>query len=200
MPTGSLSDWEKQALGILHKDYNTFAPGLTNLIMHESSGNPNAINLTDSNAKAGHPSKGIMQTIDSTFAAYALPGHTDIWNPVDNIIAGFRYAEKNYGDAMIEAGGRKDSKGNYLGYANGAWNLSSDQIAKVHQGEMIIPERIAGAVRSALTQGGISGGGGNTVRIEATFMNTGPQEGSRFLKMVKDAMEGNQVMAQVTGS
>lgn len=42
--------------------------GILNLISHESGGNPNAINLWDSNALAGHPSQGLMQTIPGTFA------------------------------------------------------------------------------------------------------------------------------------
>jgi hypothetical protein len=58
----------------------------------------NQVFLTgNSNAQAGHPSKGLMQTIDSTFNAHSLPGHTDIYNPVDNIIAGVRYALGRYG-------------------------------------------------------------------------------------------------------
>jgi SLT domain-containing protein len=67
------------------------------IIKHESGGNPGAINLTDSNAAAGDPSKGLMQTISTTFNAYALPGHRSIYNPVDNIIAGVRYAIARYG-------------------------------------------------------------------------------------------------------
>jgi len=118
MPAGDLAGWEAAALGILGKDYGTFAPGLTSLIMNESGGNPNAINLTDSNAVAGHPSKGLMQTIDGTFAAYALPGYGNIYAPVDNILAGFRYAEANYGDQMIIGGGRH-SGGSYVGYDEG---------------------------------------------------------------------------------
>ena len=51
----------------------------------------------NSNAAAGTPSAGIMQTIAPTFNAYALPGHGDIYNPVDNIIAGVRYALARYG-------------------------------------------------------------------------------------------------------
>jgi SLT domain-containing protein len=38
-----------------------------------------------------------MQTIDSTFNAYMAPGHGDVWNPVDNIVAGVRYAIARYG-------------------------------------------------------------------------------------------------------
>ena len=49
------------------------------IIMHESSGNPNAANYSDSNAARGTPSKGLMQVIDPTFQSYSLAGHADIW-------------------------------------------------------------------------------------------------------------------------
>jgi hypothetical protein len=45
----------------------------------------------------GTPSKGLMQCIDPTFQAHKLPGHGDIYNPVDNIIAGVRYTFDRYG-------------------------------------------------------------------------------------------------------
>ena len=70
---------------------------LSIIIAHESGGDPGAVNTWDSNAAAGTPSIGLMQTIGPTFQAYALPGHTDIHNPVDNIIAGTRYALARYG-------------------------------------------------------------------------------------------------------
>jgi Transglycosylase SLT domain len=98
-------------------------PGLMNadqmvgLIQHESSGNPHAINLWDSNATAGHPSKGLMQTIDSTFSEHHLPGHDDIWNPVDNILAGTRYAIDRYGSISDVPGVRAvQGGGSYVGY------------------------------------------------------------------------------------
>jgi hypothetical protein len=67
------------------------------IIQKESGGNPNAVNNWDSNAAKGTPSKGLMQCIDSTFNAHKLPGHNDIFNPVDNIIAGVRYTYDRYG-------------------------------------------------------------------------------------------------------
>jgi soluble lytic murein transglycosylase-like protein len=67
------------------------------VIQKESGGNPNAVNNWDSNAAKGTPSKGLMQCIDPTFNAYTLPGHNDIFNPVDNIIAGVRYTYDRYG-------------------------------------------------------------------------------------------------------
>ncbi len=51
----------------------------------------------NSNAAKGTPSKGLMQCIDPTFEAHKLPGHDDIYNPVDNIIAGVRYTFDRYG-------------------------------------------------------------------------------------------------------
>jgi hypothetical protein len=93
------------------------AEGVLLMIEHESSGNPDAVNDWDSNARAGHPSKGLMQCIDPTFQAHALPGHGDIYNPVDNIIAGTRYALSRYGSIDNVPGVKAVSQGRpYVGY------------------------------------------------------------------------------------
>lgn len=94
-----------------------------------SGGNPNAINNWDSNAQAGHPSKGIMQTIDSTFQAYMLPGHGNIWNPIDNILASIRYQLARYGTIVGHAG-----------YKIGSRYIPEDMIAMLHEGEAVIPK------------------------------------------------------------
>lgn len=75
------------------------------IIEHESSGNPKIVNTWDSNWQAGHPSIGLMQVIAPTFATYKLPGHEDIKNPVDNIIAGVRYALGNYQGSLSNVPG-----------------------------------------------------------------------------------------------
>lgn len=91
----------------------------------ESGGNPNAINNWDSNAKAGMPSQGLMQTIPSTFAAYAGPfAGRPITDPLANIYAGLNYALHRYGSlsALNRAGGYAEGgivpslydKGGYL--------------------------------------------------------------------------------------
>jgi len=91
--------------------------GVLLIIEHESSGNPNAINNWDSNAKAGDPSRGLMQVIGTTFNAYKLSGHDDIYSPVDNIIAGVRYAISRYGSIQNVPGVKSvDSGGKYVGY------------------------------------------------------------------------------------
>ncbi|QOV97602.1 tape measure protein [Rhodococcus pyridinivorans] len=78
----------------------------------ESGGDPRAINLWDSNAAKGTPSKGLMQVIDPTFAAHRDPAFVnDIWDPRANIAASMRYAQSRYGNLLAaynRAGGYDD--------------------------------------------------------------------------------------------
>jgi len=113
--------WINQAFQVLEADgvpaSELNEAGVLLIIEHESSGNPNAINNWDSNAKAGDPSRGLMQVIGTTFNAYKLPGHDDIYSPVDNIIAGVRYAISRYGSIQNVPGVKSvDSGGKYVGY------------------------------------------------------------------------------------
>ncbi|MFD5308317.1 transglycosylase SLT domain-containing protein [Streptomyces ardesiacus] len=78
------------------------------LVLHriqvESGGNPKAINLWDSNAKMGQPSQGLMQTIPSTFNAYAGPYRSrGITDPLASIYAGLNYATHRYGSRWRQA-------------------------------------------------------------------------------------------------
>lgn len=110
---GGAARWSSvvlQVLGMLGQSPANLAAVLR-LIMKESGGNPNAINLWDSNARAGHPSQGLIQTIPSTFNAYAgfLRGR-GITDPLANIYAGLNYAISRYGsiaavDPLRHAGG-----------------------------------------------------------------------------------------------
>ncbi|PWT31987.1 tape measure protein [Limosilactobacillus reuteri] len=59
------------------------------VVQHESNGNARAINNWDRNAQEGHPSKGVLQFIDSTFNKYAVKGHHDIFKPFDQLLAMF---------------------------------------------------------------------------------------------------------------
>lgn len=83
----------------------------------ESGGNPNAINLTDSNAQAGDPSRGLMQVIMSTFQAYHVAGtSSNIYDPLANIAAAINYGRARYGPTL-ESGGQGIGSGH--GYRNG---------------------------------------------------------------------------------
>ena len=89
----------------------------------ESGGNPKAINLWDSNAKKGIPSKGLMQVIDPTFNAYARAGFDkNIYDPLSNILASIRYAVSRYGSLARAYRG--------VGYENGGLVTQTGTIAE----------------------------------------------------------------------
>lgn len=94
----------------------------------ESGGNPNAINNWDINAQMGTPSKGLMQVIDPTFRAYAMPGYDkNVYDPLSNILAAIRYTLSRYGSL---ASGWKGH-----GYATGIGAIRiSDLIPKYQVG------------------------------------------------------------------
>lgn len=96
-----VEQWRSLATKALQLTGQYSAANLNRLLYQmntESSGNPNAINLWDSNAKRGTPSKGLMQVIDPTFRAYAMaPYNKNIWDPLSNMIASIRYAVSRYG-------------------------------------------------------------------------------------------------------
>ncbi|MGW6423961.1 transglycosylase SLT domain-containing protein [Nocardia sp. NPDC055053] len=95
----NLDGWIREALDIMAaKGIPGSYDGIHRNIMRESTGNPQAINLWDSNAAMGIPSKGLLQVIDPTFAAYHVEGTPfDVWNPVSNIVAACNYAAHRYG-------------------------------------------------------------------------------------------------------
>jgi hypothetical protein len=94
-------------------------PGAVAIIAQgESGGNPAAVNNWDSNAVAGTPSTGLMQTIAPTFQQYCLSGHCgSMLNPVDDIIAATRYADARYGGVASVPGVQAvRAGGSYVGY------------------------------------------------------------------------------------
>lgn len=99
----------------------------------ESGGNPKAINLWDSNAKKGIPSKGLMQVIDPTFKAYAREGfNKNIYDPLSNILASIRYAVSRYGSLARAYRG--------VGYSNGGLATETGTIVEnPNHPEWVIP-------------------------------------------------------------
>lgn len=98
----------------------------------ESGGNPKAIGGTDG-YNEGHAT-GLMQVKPPTFNANALPGHKNILNGYDNILAGLNYARKKYGENL-------SFLGNGHGYENGGLisNHGMYEIAERNMPEMVIP-------------------------------------------------------------
>ena len=95
----NLDGWIRESLAIMaEKNIPGSYNGIYRNIIRESSGNPNAINLWDSNAAKGIPSKGPLQVIDPTFNAYHVAGTSfNIYDPVANITAACNYAAARYG-------------------------------------------------------------------------------------------------------
>ncbi|BCL29998.1 transglycosylase SLT domain-containing protein [Streptomyces aurantiacus] len=97
--TDDLDGWIKESLDIMAQQGipGTY-DGIHRNIIRESSGNAQAMNNWDSNAVAGTPSKGLLQVIDPTFAAYHVTGTSlDPFDPVANITAACNYAAARYG-------------------------------------------------------------------------------------------------------
>jgi hypothetical protein len=101
---GDLDGWLTRALQItgLYSPRNLAL--LRGRAMQESGGNPLAINNWDSNAKAGTPSIGLLQTIGPTFDAYKMGGMGNIRNPVHNAVAALRYMMDRYGHVVGPSG------------------------------------------------------------------------------------------------
>ena len=92
-----------------------WAQGLRAIAEHESGFDATATNTQA--AVGGEHAAGLMQMLPSTFRAHAAPGHADIYNPVDNLIAAIRYIGARYGDPGATPGLRSLAHGGpYRGY------------------------------------------------------------------------------------
>jgi SLT domain-containing protein len=139
-----------QALAMLHMPAGLL-PRILYQMQTESGGNPNAINLTDINAQRGDPSRGLMQTIGSTFAAYHVPGTSNnIYDPLANIAAAINYARHVYGPTL-------GALGSGHGYAAGtggatpgwAWvGERGPELVNFVGGEMVLPNGALGGYAS----------------------------------------------------
>lgn len=100
-PSAGVEQWRTLAIRALQMTGQYSEANLERLLYQmqtESGGNPNAINNWDINAINGTPSKGLMQVIDPTFRAYAMPGYDkNIYDPLSNMLASIRYAVSTYG-------------------------------------------------------------------------------------------------------
>lgn len=111
--------WANLVLAVMgeHRVPAKFLPGILAQIQQESSGNPYAVNRWDSNAAAGHPSKGLLQVIAPTYRAYAKPGYTSIrfqTVPYTNIWASLNYVKDRYGMRKFTLWNKGHNQGYYL--------------------------------------------------------------------------------------
>ena len=166
---------------------------LLNQMRTESNGNPKAINLWDPNAMKGTPSKGLMQVIDPTFRAYAMPGfNSNIYDPLSNILASIRYALATYGSLTNAYRG--------VGYENGGI-ITKEHIARVGEGnkeEVVIPLTGSGLKRSRAMQLLAYASeklGASTASISSTTSNT--SNVSDMAQMLALMQEQNQLLMAI---
>jgi len=116
MGTGDADSWISEAIARTGAPAS-WAPALRTIAEHESSLDPAAANLAASGGDPATAPLGLMQMLPSTFAAHAQPGHTDIFNPVDNLTAAIDYIRRRYGDPSSTPGLRALARGEgYVGY------------------------------------------------------------------------------------
>ena len=193
-PSAGVEQWRGLAAKALKMTSQFSEINLSRLLMQmqtESGGNPNAVNNWDINAKLGHPSKGLMQVIDSTFKTYALaPYDKNIFDPLSNILASIRYTVARYGSLVNgwKGHGYKDGIGKIKfsdlvpAYKNGGFPEPYSIFAAGEQGRAEILGTVGGKTAVA--------GGTEITGIKEAVYDTSRQE----LELLR---QQNQLLAAI---
>lgn len=133
--TGSASAWRpmiyKAAARMGESVTASEVAGIIAQIQRESGGNQRIVQSSavwDVNTAAGNPARGLLQYIPQTFNAYKMPGHGNIYNGYDQLLAFFNnrtwrrdlpYGKRGWGPR----GGRKFATGGKI-LKNGLYQLA----------------------------------------------------------------------------
>ncbi|APM39390.1 phage tail tape measure protein [Clostridium kluyveri] len=118
---GNVAGWLSTALALTGTSMS-WLPGLEKLVQAESGGDPSAWNPIPVGKNKEHAT-GLLQTLPSTFASYAMKGLNNILNPIHNAVAAINYIKKTYGSVyntpLFTSGGA------YVGYERGTNNAAA---------------------------------------------------------------------------
>ena len=160
-PTAGVEQWRSlvvQALKMTNQPAS-YADIVLHQMQTESSGNPNAINLTDINAQKGTPSKGLLQVIDPTFQAYKYPGYDNIWDPLSNILASIRYVLGRYGSIPAGMRGLPYDTGGILNNRSLGINMSGRPERVLTPAQTTSFDRLVNAITTTSTSAATQTGG-----------------------------------------
>lgn len=158
---GNTTSWLVQAMALTGVGAD-WLQGLLALVSRESTGNPGAVNPV---AVGSEHAAGLLQTLPSTFAANAMPGHGDIFNPVDNAAAAINYIKRTYGH--VNNTPLFTNPSGYVGYDAGGILPPGATMAM----------NATGQNEYVLTRGQLSGFGGLTVHAPLNIDARGASAG-----------------------
>lgn len=119
---------------------------IKSVIMHESGGNAKVLQkVHDINSASGHPAKGLLQFVPSTFSSYAVKGHNNILSAYDQLLAMFNDSSWR---SDVRTGGWAPS--GHRRYANGGIS-HFEKLAHISEGnktESIVPWDITKRARA----------------------------------------------------
>ncbi|MEI7669247.1 MAG: hypothetical protein WCJ33_04110 [Pseudomonadota bacterium] len=140
------------------------------------------IKISSNQAKNAAIKAGDQETSDAGIAAHAAQIIKQIKSDAAATYAGvYAFMSPVLGPAAaIPAGISAASVAAMEGLISldvGAWNLNSDTVAQLHQGEMVVPKTFAQGLRE---NGGVTSGAGDNYTININAIDT--QTGAQFIK------------------
>lgn len=157
-------------------------------IQRESGGNPTIKQqISDVNSAAGHPAQGLLQYVPSTFASWAVSGHTNLLNGYDQLLAMFN--DSNWRRDIANNGGWGPT-GHRARKTGGP--VSSGQWYKVNEeGQELFKPSIDGQVVNHNDSKRIINGANKPINIKTTMNVTinGNADSKNIEKKMHDSYE-----------
>lgn len=192
-PSGSgVQRWKKiiqQAGAFMHESLSGSDINLIlSRIQRESGGNPTIKQqISDVNSAAGHPAQGLLQYVPSTFASWAVSGHTNLLNGYDQLLAMFN--DSNWRRDIANNGGWGPT-GHRARKTGGP--VSSGQWYKVNEeGQELFKPSIDGQVVNHNDSKRIINGANKPINIKTTMNVTinGNADSKNIEKKMHDSYE-----------